>query len=107
MSITAEDLQAMVSHWLGCPPNGYLGSGYGSGIHDLLQTPLAGDAADQLIAKLRRDVPILGQLPEGFVNLYAEQEGVDRVRLVFEVAGVEVPVVYEPNRGAPTLRFSA
>jgi hypothetical protein len=25
-TITAQDIQAMVSHWLSTPPNGYLGS---------------------------------------------------------------------------------
>ena len=87
MAITADDLQSMVSHWLGTRPNGYLGSGYGSGVEDLLQTPQAAGGADALIAKLRADIAIMGQLPSDTLNVYAEQRGPDGLALFFEVAG--------------------
>lgn len=92
MSVTAEDLQAMVTHWLGCPPNGYLGSGYGSGIQELLQTPLSGGAADRLTAKLREDIAIMGQLPQGALDVQGEEVGPDQLKLYFQVAGALVPI---------------
>lgn len=92
MSVTAEDLQAMVTHWLGCPPNGYLGSGYGSGIQELLQTPLNGGAADRLTAKLREDIAIVGQLPQGALDVQGEEVGPDQLKLYFQVAGALVPI---------------
>ena len=91
MSITASDIQAMVTHWLGCPPNGYLGSGYGSAVQDVLQTPAVGPAVDELIAKLKDDVPVLALLPAGAVNVYAGAESIDRTRLLIEVAGALIP----------------
>ena len=93
MAITADDLQGMVTHWLGCRPNGYLGSGYGSGVQDLLHTPLNSGAADALIAKLRDDVPIMGLLPQDALNVLASHEGADTLRLSFEVAGRQVPII--------------
>lgn len=90
--ITAEDLQAMVSHWLACPPNGYLGSGYGAGVRELLQQPLGADGADALIAKLRADIAVMAQLPPGALNVYADRQGPDKLLLFFEVAGALVPI---------------
>lgn len=82
----------MVTHWLGCPPNGYLGSGYGSGVQDLLQTALSGGGADALIAKLRSDIAIMAQLPASSLNVYAQPSGVDRNDLFIEVAGTFVKI---------------
>lgn len=92
MTIAAQDLQGMVSHWLGCPPNGYLGSDYGSATEDLLHTPLRGGAANALVAKARTDIPILSVLPEGAVSVLAEPQGPDKMRLYFEVAGALLPL---------------
>jgi hypothetical protein len=97
MTTTAQDLQGMVSHWLGCRPNGYLGSDYGSGVADLLQTPTNGGAADDLITKLRTDIPLVGALPADTLGLYAQPDGPDRLRIYIEVAGGLVPV---EDRGA-------
>lgn len=92
MTTTAQDLQGMVSHWLGCRPNGYLGSSYGSGVESLLQAPMSGRAADSLVNKLRSDVPIIGALPPSVVGVYEQQDGPDRLRVFIEVAGGLVPV---------------
>lgn len=91
-SITANDVQGMVSHWLGCRPNGYLGSGYGSGVRDLLQTPLHGGGADRLVAKLRDDVPIIAAMPADAVNVAASPAAgsPDRLDFFVEVAGTFV-----------------
>ena len=92
MAITAQDLQEMVTHWLGCRPNGYLGSSYGSGLQDLLQTPLSGGGADALIAKLRNDIAVMAQLAPDTLNVYSERVGVDKLKLFFEVAGTFVQI---------------
>jgi hypothetical protein len=92
MTLTAKDLQGMVSHWLGCPPNGYLGSGYGSSVQDLLQAPLGGPEADQLIAKLRADLPVVGALPESAVNVWPERSGPDKLSLYLQIGSAAVPI---------------
>jgi hypothetical protein len=90
--ITPADIQEMVSHWLATPLNGYLGSGFGQTVTDLLQTPLRTGQADAVIAKLRRDVPILGALPRGTINLFSIPEGPDKLRIFINVNGTEVDV---------------
>lgn len=85
----------MVQHWLRCPPNGYLGSGYGSDVKSLLQTPMAAGLADDLIAKCREDVPLLRAAPDGTVNVYAFDEAMDRKVVRFEVGGELVDVTGE------------
>lgn len=85
--ITSRDIAAMTSHWLGTPPNGYLGSSYGADVKSLLQTPMAAGLADGLIAKCRQDVPILLSAPPDMVNVYAYDAELDRKVIKFEIAG--------------------
>ncbi|AJG18815.1 hypothetical protein RR42_m1414 [Cupriavidus basilensis] len=83
----------MVSHWLGTPPNGYLGSPYGSPIKDMLQTPQAAGLADAFLGKLRTDVPVITALPNNAVNLYYQDTQPDKRSIFVEVAGklIEAP----------------
>lgn len=82
----------MASHWLGCPPNGYLGSRYGAPVKDMLQTPLQSGAADDLITKFQSDVPLAKRAPSGAINVYAYAEGNDTQNVVFEVMGNLIPI---------------
>lgn len=77
----------MIRHWLSTPPNGYLGSGYGSDVHSLLQQPISSLTADQVLDKLKKDVPLLGALPAGAVNMVAQQKpgSIDKVDLYITV----------------------
>lgn len=109
MAITATDLQEMITHWLGCRTNGYLGSGYGSSIPDLLHTPLTGPGADAQLRKLRDDIAVMAQLGPDQLNIYAEPAGVDRLNLYFEVAGnfiqvdATAPFVRSPTASVATV----
>lgn len=86
-TITTRDLSSMVSHWLGCPVDGYLGSGYGSDIKSLVQTPMASGLADGQIAKCRQDIPLLLNAAPDAVNVYAYDKSMDQKVIVFEVGG--------------------
>lgn len=90
--INGQDIQEMVSHWLGTPVNGYLGSDYGSDIKAMLQNPMAAGLADEFIGKMRTDVPVLGLLPPGATNLYFRDDGLETRELIVDVAGRSVIV---------------
>ena len=85
--ITGKDVQDMVSHWLSTPTNGYRGSGYGQDVKSLLQQSQNSGKADELLAKMRVDIPVLQVMPQGSTNIYAVTSGVDRLDIVIEVAG--------------------
>lgn len=89
MSVTGEDIQNGVSHWVNTPVNAYFGCDYGQDLKALLQRAMndAGYGADEQIAKLRADVIALGIVPSESINLYAVQSGVDKMQLVLEIAG--------------------
>lgn len=91
MSITTEDIGAMVRHWLSTPPNGYLGSGYGCDPKALLQQPNSNGLGDAFIDKMMADLPILRQMPRGSVNVYFEQLTKDSKRLLIEVGDITIP----------------
>lgn len=82
----------MVQHWLGCPPCGYLGQDYGADAKALLHTPMAAGLADDLIDKCRQDIPLVGQLGAGGLNVYSYDQSMDRKAVVFEIAGQAVPL---------------
>lgn len=85
--LNATDLAEMTTHWLGCPVGGYLGSGYGSDIKDLLQRPLSAGLANRALAKLREDIPVIGALPSDALNIYAQREGSERLNIAFDING--------------------
>lgn len=89
---TAQDIGDMARHWLGCPPNGYLGSDYGAPTKDLLQAPLSSGVGDDFIAKFRQDVPPAANAPAGAVNVYAVGQYPDILQILFEVTGNVIPV---------------
>lgn len=87
-TITGDDIQLMIRHWLETPTNGYLGSDYGSDIKTLLQRAQSETRlADRFLRKLRTDVPVLDAVPQELVGLYATPSGIDRLDLTLEVAG--------------------
>jgi hypothetical protein len=88
----ATDVTGMVSHWLGCPEGGYLGSDYGSDVQSLVQSPMAAGLADDLIAKCRADIPLLQLAPPGTINVYSYDADFDRKVIAFDVAGQTIEV---------------
>ncbi|MCM1128931.1 MAG: hypothetical protein NC211_03510 [Alistipes senegalensis] len=91
-TITGNDTQNMVRHWLNTPVGSYLGSDYGQDVKSLLQRPHADGAADAFLAKMREDVPVLQALPAGALNLYGITSLPDRLDLVIEVAGQAIEI---------------
>jgi len=86
-TITGNDIQHMVRHWLNTPVGAYLGSDYGQDVKSLLQRPHADGAANAFLAKMRDDVPVLAALPVGSLNLYGQPAAPDKLNLMVEVAG--------------------
>jgi len=91
-TITGNDIQHMVRHWLNTPVGAYLGSDYGQDVKSLLQRPHADGAANAFLAKMRADVPVLDALPTGSLNLYGQPVAPDRLNLVVEVAGQAIDI---------------
>jgi hypothetical protein len=83
--ISASDIREMVTHHLSCPPNGYLGSEYGSNIKAMLAKPMTG-AADSFIKKLKSDVPIT-QMAGDKINVYSRDIAIDAKEIIIEVGG--------------------
>ncbi len=89
-TLDMREVADMVRHWLETPVYAYLGSNYGNDLKALLQQPQNSVVADSFLQKLIADVPVLGALPAGSLNLYMEAVGNDRQRLVIDLAGTAV-----------------
>lgn len=94
-TITGNEIQGMVRHWLNTPVGGYLGSDYGQDTKSLLQRPHSDGAADSFLEKMRDDVPVLQAMPAGALNLYGVPFAPDRLDLIVEVAGQAIEITGE------------
>lgn len=91
--INGRDIQLMVRHWLETPPNGYLGSDYGSDTKTLLQKPFSDTSYfDAFKTKLRKDVPVLRALPSSMTNIGHRGTYPDKLEIAIEVAGQTIEI---------------
>lgn len=91
--VTQADVEKMVRHWLATPVNSYLGSDYGFDKEALLFSPLTMSAADEVIEKLRRDVPVLDILPSHAINLYSVPVSPDKLHFILEIGELTIDIV--------------
>ncbi|MFV3292428.1 MULTISPECIES: hypothetical protein [Pseudomonas] len=99
--LNTELLFRMIAHWWQTKPNTYYGSTYGNPADDLLQKPLSTSLGDWYLAKMIEDIPVLGALPAGMLNLYVDQQGVDIKDVHIELAGqsIQLSDLSEVSRG--------
>jgi len=91
-TITGKDIQAMVTHWLQTPAEGYLGSSYGQSAKNLLQNPQNSGNAESFIKKLKSDIPLLASLPDSSISLYGVNNSVDKLDIILQIANIEFDV---------------
>lgn len=94
LTITAEQIMDMVSHWLNTPVNGYFGSTYGAPVEELIQQPMGLGLADAFITKMKTDLPILSVLGDDQISVYFQDitTRFDAKKLVVQVGNVSVTV---------------
>ncbi|GAA5003313.1 hypothetical protein GCM10023206_06880 [Acinetobacter puyangensis] len=88
--IVTSDVIAMIEHWLFTPPNGYFGSSYGADLNGLLLRPLNSTVADEFIAKMKTDIPILAGLDSSQLALYSTAEGFEKRIIVLSVGTITI-----------------
>lgn len=86
-TLNTDLLFRMIAHWVGTKPNKYYGSTYGAPTEDLLQKPLSSPIADAYLAKMREDIPVIAALPPGTINMYADNDGLDRKTIYIDING--------------------
>jgi len=85
--LNTDLLFRMIAHWVGTQPNKYYGSTYGAPTEDLLQKPLSSPIADAYLAKMREDIPVIAALPPGTINMYTDNDGLDRKTIYIDING--------------------
>ena len=86
----ASTIRDMVNHWLNTPPNGYFGQGYGSDTRSLLLRELSANSADQLLAQLRQQIPILNQLNDDQLSIHEEISGFVTKRIYLSIGNIDI-----------------
>lgn len=86
-TLNTDLLFRMIAHWVGTRPNSYYSSTYGAPTEDLLQKPLSSPIADAYLAKMREDIPVIAALPPGTINMYTDNDGLDRKTIYIDING--------------------
>ncbi|WP_189493724.1 hypothetical protein [Formosimonas limnophila] len=90
--ISTQEIEHMVRHWLNTPMHTYLGDDYGFDRSALLLKASDQIDADTVIAKLKRDVPVLDILPNGSINLYGSRDGLDKLTFILQIANIAIEI---------------
>jgi hypothetical protein len=86
------DLVAMINHWMATPVNFYFGSSYGADLASLLLRPLSEPIADEFLAKLKQDIPVLSGLGDSQLSLVSESVGFDQKNIFIQVGTILIPL---------------
>lgn len=90
MTITTQDLLPMLEDWLLTPVNGYFGSGYGADLASLLLRPLSAPIADEFLNKLKRDIPIFGQLSASDLSIESDDIGFETKQIYLRLNDIAI-----------------
>ncbi|WP_394211161.1 hypothetical protein [Psychrobacter piscatorii] len=88
--IDAPKIKDMIDHWLATPPNGYFGQSYGADVRNMLLRELSTDNADNFLAQLRRDIPLLNQLNDSQLSINTTTVGYDQLYVYLRVGGIDI-----------------
>lgn len=88
--IDAAKIKAMVNHWLSTPPNGYFGQSYGADVRNMLLRELSSDNADNLLKKLRQDIPLIAQLDDSQLSINTETRGFDKLYVYLFIGNIAI-----------------
>lgn len=87
-----EDIKRMIEHWLGTPPNGYVGVSYGRELTQLLFKPMTEDSANTLMEWMKADIPILKQLSDADFRVVSQTIGYDKKRFFIQIGEILIPI---------------
>ena len=88
--IDADKIKAMVNHWLDTPPNGYFGQSYGADVRNMLLRELSSDNADNLLKKLRQDIPLIAQLDDSQLSIDTETRDFDKLYVYLFIGNIAI-----------------
>lgn len=88
--IDAAKIKVMVEHWLNTPPNGYFGQSYGADVRNMLLRELSSDNADNLLKKLRQDIPLIDQLDDSQLSIDTETRDFDKLYVYLFIGNIAI-----------------
>ena len=90
MTIRTQDILPMIEDWLRTPVHTHFGSSYGADLASLLLRQLSAPIADEFLAKLKRDVPILAELSADQLSLVSENIGFEQKQIYLQLGQVAI-----------------
>lgn len=90
--IALNDAKEMIIHWLNTPVNSYYGQSYGADLASLLLMPMTSRTADQLLDKLKRDIPLFANLDSDQLSIRELSIGHDKKQIVLALGNIYIPL---------------
>lgn len=77
--VNSKFIWGQIDHWLGTLTNGYLGSNYGIDLKEYLHKPMGAFSGDEIIAKMRNDIPVLAAISNEDLDIYFQKVPPDKI----------------------------
>lgn len=90
--LNSDDINNILEHWLGTPANSYRGSRYGEKNNRILFKEMSADVANEILDKLKEDVPIFTSFDSNVLQIYSEDIGHDKKRIYLSVGTLMIPI---------------
>lgn len=85
--VNSKFIWGQIDHWLGTLTNGYLGSNYGIDLKEYLHKPMGAFSGDEIIAKMRNDIPVLAAISNEDLDIYFQKVPPDKILLYIVLNG--------------------
>lgn len=86
-NISSNFIWGQIEHWINTFTNGYLGSNYGIDLKQYLQKPLTTFNGDEIIAKMRADIPALMAISNDDLHIYFKKVPPDKILFYIMLSG--------------------
>lgn len=77
--VTSKFIWQEIEHWINTLTNAYLGSNYGIDLKEYLQKPMGAFDGDEIIAKMRQDIPVLQAIDNNNLHIYFKKVSTDKI----------------------------
>ena len=105
--LNSQEVSDILDHWANTPANSYRGSRYGENFSRLPFQTMSTDIADQLLDKIKGDIPLFANLNSDDLQVLSEDLGFDKKRIYIAVGNVVIPIATADTKNIEGDTFNA
>lgn len=102
--INTRQVADMIVHWLGTPPNGYFGQGYGNNLAEELLKNTNAYNADKFLEKMKQDIPILNRFGADELAIVSRPVGFDKMLVLVQLRDLFIEISMPDKQSIDTTK---